>query len=165
MNPNHYLAVAIDYLFGHRDGWPAERGGRQDAGQLVDDRPRRRRPGPAAARGAGRLQVVRPRAARRVASAFGGEESAGASFLRRDGSVWTTDKDGILLGLLARGDHRGDREDAVRALPRPDGALRRARLRPHRRPATAEQKAALAKLSPDAGHRRPACGRADHRRC
>ena len=57
-------------------------------------------PGPQAARGPGRIQVVRTGTARRSV-AFGGEESAGASFLQRDGSVWTTDKDGIILALLA----------------------------------------------------------------
>ena len=66
MNPNHYLAVAIDYLYAHRPNWPAERGGRQDAGQLVDDRPGRGRARPHAARGAGRVQVVRARPARRL---------------------------------------------------------------------------------------------------
>ena len=100
MNPNHYLAVAIGYLYRNRPGWPPDAGGRQDAGQLVDDRPGRRRPGAAAGRGAGRVQVVRAGPARRPLG-FGGEESAGASFLRRDGTVWTTDKDGIILGLLA----------------------------------------------------------------
>ena len=59
------------------------------------------RPGPAARRGAGRLQVVRRRACFDGSCCFGGEESAGASFLRRDGTVWTTDKDGPIMDLLA----------------------------------------------------------------
>ena len=101
MNPNHYLAVAIEYLLAHRPQWSRERGRRQDAGVERADRPRRRRPRPPPARGAGRLQVVR-------AGLLDGSivlrrrgERRGASFLRRDGSAWTTDKDGIILGLLA----------------------------------------------------------------
>ena len=100
MNPNHYLAVAIDYLYAHRPDWRARRRDRQDARLVVDHRPRRRRPRPPALGGAGRVQVVRPGLVD-GSVAFGGEESAGASFLRRDGSVWTTDKDGIILALLA----------------------------------------------------------------
>ena len=64
LNPNHYLAVAIRYLFAHRDGWPAGDRDRQDDRVLADDRPGGRRPRPAADRGAGRVQVVRARAAR-----------------------------------------------------------------------------------------------------
>ena len=101
MNPNHYLAVAIDYLFAHRADWPADAAIGKTLVSLVDDRPGRRRPRPAAGRGAGRLQVVRARACSTARVGFGGEESAGASFLRRDGTAWTTDKDGILLALLA----------------------------------------------------------------
>ena len=65
LNPNHYLAVAIHYLLTHRPEWPRERTGRQDAGLERADRPRGGRPGPRAARGAGRLQVVRAGAVRR----------------------------------------------------------------------------------------------------
>ena len=66
MNPNHYLAVAISYLFAHRPGLGAGHRGGQDAGVLLADRPGGRRARPRAARGAGRLQVVRARADRRV---------------------------------------------------------------------------------------------------
>ena len=66
LNPNHYLAVAIDYLYRHRDGWPSGGRGGQDAGQLVDDRPGGRGPGPYPAGGTGGVQVVRARAAGRV---------------------------------------------------------------------------------------------------
>ena len=59
LNPNHYLAVAIDYLYRHRDGWPRVRRRGQDPGQLLDDRPGDGGPGPGAARGPGRVQVVR----------------------------------------------------------------------------------------------------------
>ena len=133
MNPNHYLAVAIDYLYAHRAGWPGVGRGRQDAGQLVDDRPGDRRPGPRAAGGAGRVQVVRARLLDGSVG-FGGEESAGASFLQRDGSVWTTDKDGIILALLASEITGGDRARRLHSCTRPDRPARRPRLRPHRHP-------------------------------
>ena len=66
MNPNHFLAVAIAYLFGARDGWRGRRGDRQDARVVVDDRPGRRVARTSAVGGPGRLQVVRAGAARRV---------------------------------------------------------------------------------------------------
>ncbi len=101
MNPNHYLAVAIRYLLTHRPGWPAQLGGRQDAGQQQPDRPRRR-----GSLAANSCEV--PVGFKWFAPGlfdgsfcFGGEESAGASFLRQDGTVWTTDKDGPIMDLLA----------------------------------------------------------------
>ncbi len=100
MNPNHYLAVAIDYLLAHRPGWPgaSQVGKTLVTSSMVD-----------------RVVAAHGRMVREVpvgfkwfvddllagTCCFGGEESAGASFLRRDGTVWTTDKDGILLNLLA----------------------------------------------------------------
>ena len=144
-------------LSGRRDRVPVRpprrlagrRGGRQDAGELVDDRPGRRRPRPAAARGPGRLQVVRARTARRLGR-FGGEESAGASFLRRDGAVWTTDKDGIILCLLASEITAVTGAVAVASSTREltAGSARPAYARVDA-PATREQKALLGKLSPD----------------
>ena len=95
---------------------------------------------------------------------FGGEESAGASFLRRDGSVWTTDKDGILLALLASRDpgrdRAGRRRSCTRELTERFGEPAYARVDA---PATREEKAALGKLSPEDGHRHRAGRRADHR--
>ena len=82
MNPNHFLAVAIGYLYAHRPDWPPDAGDRQDGRQLVDDRPGGRRPGPQAGGDARRVQVVRRRACSTARIGFGGEESAGASFLR-----------------------------------------------------------------------------------
>ena len=101
MNPNHYLAVAIGYLFAHRPGVGGAGRRRQDAGVVVDDRPGGGRPRPRAARGAGRASSGSCPGLLDGTVGFGGEESAGASFLRHDGTVWTTDKDGILLALLA----------------------------------------------------------------
>ncbi len=101
MNPNHYLAVAINYLFGGaRPGWPADAGiGKTLVSSALIDR---------VAHGLGRRLDEVPVGFKwfvpgllNGSVGFGGEESAGASFLRQDGSVWTTDKDGLLLGLLA----------------------------------------------------------------
>lgn len=100
MNPNHYLAVAISYLFSHREQWPAGAGiGKTLVSSSMIDR---------VAADVGRPLVEVPVGFKWFVDGlsdgtlgFGGEESAGASFLRRDGSVWTTDKDGILLALLA----------------------------------------------------------------
>ncbi|WP_405559769.1 phosphoglucomutase (alpha-D-glucose-1,6-bisphosphate-dependent) [Streptomyces sp. NBC_01180] len=100
MNPNHYLAAAISYLFTHREQWPAGAGvGKTLVSSGMIDR---------VAAGLGRELVEVPVGFKWFVDGlvdgslgFGGEESAGASFLRRDGSVWTTDKDGIILALLA----------------------------------------------------------------
>ncbi len=100
MNPNHFLAVAIEYLFAHRAGWPATAAiGKTLVSSSMIDR---------VAAALGRQLVEVPVGFKWFVPGlldgslgFGGEESAGASFLRRDGTVWTTDKDGILLDLLA----------------------------------------------------------------
>ncbi|MBC8090635.1 MAG: alpha-D-glucose phosphate-specific phosphoglucomutase, partial [Pseudonocardia sp.] len=100
MNPNHFLAVAIGYLFAHRPGWPADAGiGKTAVSSSMIDR---------VADDLGRRLVETPVGFKwfvpgliDASFGFGGEESAGASFLRRDGGVWTTDKDGIILALLA----------------------------------------------------------------
>src|SRR4051812_16570537 len=101
LNPNHYLAVAIAYLFGGaRPDWPASTGiGKTLVSSTMID---------LVARDLGRRLVEVPVGFKWFVEGlldgslgFGGEESAGASFLRRDGSPWSTDKDGILLALLA----------------------------------------------------------------
>src|SRR5690606_15433004 len=100
MNPNHYLAVAIDYLFSHRPQWGADVAvGKTLVSSSMIDRVVKR---------LGRKLLEVPVGFKWFVDGlldgtlgFGGEESAGASFLRRDGSVWTTDKDGIILCLLA----------------------------------------------------------------
>ena len=100
MNPNHYLAAAISYLFGHRPQWGREAAvGKTIVSSAIIDR---------VAKKLGRGLVETPVGFKwfvdgLIGGGFGfaGEESAGASFLRRDGSVWTTDKDGLILGLLA----------------------------------------------------------------
>ncbi|HEY4910115.1 MAG TPA: phosphoglucomutase (alpha-D-glucose-1,6-bisphosphate-dependent) [Methylomirabilota bacterium] len=149
MNPNHYLAVAIRYLLGHRPQWPAH----AVVGKTLVS--------------SGMIDRVVEKLGRRLSEmpvgfkwfvpglfdgscCFGGEESAGASFLRRDGTVWTTDKDGLIMDLLAAeitartgkdpGEHYGE-------LTAEFGTAYYTRIDA---PATPEQKARLAKLSPDA---------------
>src|SRR5467141_1659357 len=100
MNPNHYLAAAVAYLFEHRPGWnKGSAVGKTIVSSAIIDR---------VAAKLGRKLVETPVGFKWFVDGLGdgsfglaGEESAGASFLRRDGSVWTTDKDGIILGLLA----------------------------------------------------------------
>jgi phosphoglucomutase len=100
MNPNHYLSVAIDYLFRSRSGWRADaQVGKTLVSSSMIDR---------VAKDLGRKLNEVPVGFKWFVDGlvdgsfgFGGEESAGASFLRKDGTVWTTDKDGILLDLLA----------------------------------------------------------------
>ncbi len=148
MNPNHYLATAIDYLFQHRPGW------REDAAvgkTLVSS---------------SMIDRVAAHLGRRLAEVpvgfkwfvdglvdgsygFGGEESAGASFLRQDGTVWTTDKDGIILDLLAAeitaltGEDPGQR---YRLLEEQFGSPVYERMDA---PATPAQKEALKELTPE----------------
>ncbi|MCV7209499.1 phosphoglucomutase (alpha-D-glucose-1,6-bisphosphate-dependent) [Mycolicibacterium canariasense] len=100
LNPNHFLAVAIDYLYTHRSGWSADTAvGKTAVSSSIIDR---------VVAGLGRKLVEVPVGFKWFVDGlisgsigFGGEESAGASFLRTDGTTWTTDKDGIILALLA----------------------------------------------------------------
>ena len=100
MNPNHYLAVAIEYLFSHRDGWADGTAvGKTLVSSSMIDR---------VVASLGRELVEVPVGFKWFVPGlidgtigFGGEESAGASFLRKDGTVWSTDKDGLIMDLLA----------------------------------------------------------------
>jgi phosphoglucomutase len=148
MNPNHYLAAAIDYLYTNRPSWPAGIAvGKTAVSSSIIDR---------VVDGIGRKLVEVPVGFKWFVDGliggtigFGGEESAGASFLRRDGSVWTTDKDGLILALLASemlavtGETPSQR---YRQLTEKYGEPTYARLDA---PANREQKARLAKLSAD----------------
>ncbi|HET6832536.1 MAG TPA: phosphoglucomutase (alpha-D-glucose-1,6-bisphosphate-dependent) [Acidimicrobiales bacterium] len=148
MNPNHYLATAIAYLFGGARDWPAETGvGKTLVSSSMID---------LVCSELGRRLVEVPVGFKWFVDGlldgslgFGGEESAGASFLRRDGSAWSTDKDGILLALLAA-------EMTARSGRDPGAAhaelTERFGTPAYRRidaPASPERKAVLAKLSSD----------------
>jgi phosphoglucomutase len=148
MNPNHYLAVAINYLYARRDGWPSDSAvGKTLVSSSMIDR---------VTAGLGRRLLEVPVGFKWFVPGlldgsvgFGGEESAGASFLQRDGSVWTTDKDGIILCLLASEITAvtGSSPSALyRELTSRYGEPAYARIDS---PATREQKAILAKLSPE----------------
>lgn len=146
LNPNHYLAVAIDYLLGHRSGWADSVAiGKTAVSSSIIDR---------VVAGLGRKLIEVPVGFKWFVDGlvsgsigFGGEESAGASFLRTDGSVWTTDKDGIILALLASeilAVTEQTPSEHYRALTEKYGAPMYARIDA---PADREQKARLAKLS------------------
>jgi phosphoglucomutase len=148
MNPNHYLAVAIEYLFRNRTDWPAGAAvGKTLVSSSMIDR---------VAADLGRSLLEVPVGFKWFVSGlldgsigFGGEESAGASFLRRDGRPWTTDKDGIILCLLASEitavTGRTPSEHYADLVARfGDPAYARTDV-----PATREEKAVLGKLSPE----------------
>jgi phosphoglucomutase len=149
LNPNHYLSVAISYLFAHRDTWPSTTAvGKTLVSSAMIDR---------VADGLGRRLLEMPVGFKWFVDGlldgslgFGGEESAGASFLRRDGSVWTTDKDGIVPCLLAAemtavtGTDPGELYQSLTERYG-DPAYERVDA-----PAGPQQKAALSELSPEA---------------
>ena len=149
MNPNHYLSVAIQYLLTHRPRWPAQAAiGKTVVSSSMIDR--------VASKLGRRLSEVPVGFKWFVpglfdgSCCFGGEESAGASFLRHDGSVWTTDKDGPIMDLLAAeitARTGKDPGEHYRALTAEFGTAYYTRIDA---PATPEQKARLEKLSPEA---------------
>jgi phosphoglucomutase len=148
LNPNHYLAVAIAYLFTNRPQWsPGAAIGKTVVSSSLIDR---------VAKHLGRRLFEVPVGFKWFVDGllagtlgFGGEESAGASFLRRDGTVWTTDKDGIIMGLLAAemtARTGRDPGEQYRDLAAQHGTSYYARTDAA---ATPEEKALLGKLSPD----------------
>ena len=148
LNPNHYLAVAISYLFANRPQWSNEAAiGKTVVSSSLIDR---------VAKHLGRRLYEVPVGFKWFVDGllagtlgFGGEESAGASFLRRDGSVWTTDKDGLIMGLLAAemtARTGRDPGELYADLATQHGTSYYARTDAA---ATPEQKALLAKLSPE----------------
>ena len=149
MNPNHYLAVAIHYLLKHRHRWPPDAlvGKTLVSSSMIDlvveDLGRRLSEVPVGFKwfAPGLLDSV---------YCFGGEESAGASFLRQDGTVWTTDKDGLILGLLAAEITARNGKDPgqyFQDLASKFGTPYYTRIDA---PATPEEKNVLGKLSPEA---------------
>jgi phosphoglucomutase len=148
MNPNHYLSAAIEYLYQHRKGWPSAAAvGKTLVSSSMIDR---------VTAGLSRELLEVPVGFKWFVPglldgsvAFGGEESAGASFLQRDGSVWTTDKDGIILALLASEITAVTGQTPSQLY---DGLTERYGSPVYARvdaPASREQKAALARLSPE----------------
>jgi phosphoglucomutase len=146
LEPNHYLAAAIDYLFRHRPGWgPSVTVGKTVVTSGMVDRVAARLGRPLVEVPVGFKWFVDGLIGGTIG--FCGEESAGATFLRRDGGVWTTDKDGIVPGLLAAemtARTGKDPGEHYRALTAELGAPCYTRVDA---PATAEEKARLAKLS------------------
>ena len=149
LNPNHYLAAAIDYLLDHRPAWSSTaKVGKTLVSSALIDRVVAKH---------GRQLMEVPVGFKWFAPGlydgsccFGGEESAGASFLRRDGRVWTTDKDGLLLGLLAAemtAVTGRDPGEHYRALTAELGAPVYTRIDT---PCTPEQKAGFMRLTPEA---------------
>jgi phosphoglucomutase len=147
MNPNHYLAVAVWYLFQNRPGW---KGGAAVGKTLVSS---------------SMLDRVAAHLGRELSEVpvgfkwfvdglidgscgFGGEESAGASFLRKDGTVWTTDKDGIIMDLLACEITANTGKDPAELYKELEGTFGSPVYERIDAPATVEQKAVLKELSP-----------------
>ena len=157
MNPNHYLAVAIGYLLEHRGGWPpgAMVGKTVVSSSLID-----------------RVVASRNRKLCEVpvgfkyftpglfdgSCCFGGEESAGASFLRRDGTTWVTDKDGLILGLLAAEILARTGRDPGRHYAELAAQFGTPHYRRIDAPATPQQKAAFKRLTPEAVSARELAG-------
>jgi len=149
MNPNHYLAVAINYLLTHRPQWPEQAAvGKTLVSSSMIDRVTKK---------LGRRLYEVPVGFKWFVAGlfdgsccFGGEESAGASFLRKDGTVWTTDKDGLIMNLLsAEITARTGRDpgELYRELTATCGAPCYTRIDA---PATPDQKSRLGKLAPEA---------------
>jgi phosphoglucomutase len=148
MNPNHYLAAAMAYLFENRPQWRADSAvGKTVVSSAIIDR---------VAKKLGRRVVETPVGFKwfvdgLIGGSFGiaGEESAGASFLRRDGSVWTTDKDGIILGLLAAEMTARTKRDPSQLFDQLTGELGKPFYERIDAPATPAQKNLLKALSPE----------------
>ncbi|HEY9698558.1 MAG TPA: phosphoglucomutase (alpha-D-glucose-1,6-bisphosphate-dependent) [Trichocoleus sp.] len=148
MNPNHFLAVAIRYLFTQRSGWSANSAiGKTLVSSSMIDR---------VGKEIGRQVCEVPVGFKWFVSGlldgsfgFGGEESAGASFLRKDGTVWTTDKDGIIMDLLAAEITAKTGKDPGQHYQELTERLGKSYYTRIDSPATPEQKARLSKLSPD----------------
>lgn len=148
MNPNHFLAVAIWYLFSNRENWPFSSAiGKTAVSSSLIDR---------VARDIGRQLCEVPVGFKWFVDGlldgsfgFGGEESAGASFLRKNGQVWTTDKDGIIMDLLAAEITARTGKDPGEHYQDLTARLGKSYYTRIDSPATPEQKAGLSKLSPE----------------
>jgi hypothetical protein len=161
MNPNHFLSAAVAYLYRNRDWRPDVAVGKTLVSTSMLDR---------VAAELGRKLLEVPVGFKWFVDGlvdgtlgFGGEESAGASFLRRDGTVWTTDKDGLIACLLAAELTAGDGHDPAAAYDA-DGEVRRAGLSPHRRPGDARAEGDPLEAVTDQIQASSARRRADHGR-
>ena len=161
LDPNHYLSVAISYLFANRPQWSQTVAvGKTVVSSSMIDR---------VVNKLGRQLVEVPVGFKWFVEGlidgslgFGGEESSGATFLRRDGTVWTTDKDGLVPEPASCGDHRAHREGPGRALSRTDSGVRHAILHTHRRAGDAGAEGEARKTIARGGCDREARWRADH---
>lgn len=159
MNPNFYLAAAISYLHANRPGWRGDSAvGKTAVSSAMIDR---------VVAKIGRELVEVPVGFKWFCAGlldgslgFGGEESAGASFLRRDGSVWTTDKDGLIMGLLAAEITAQTGYDPARLYDSTTGELGRSFYQRIDAPASAEQKVLLANIAPEQFARQELAGEA-----
>ncbi len=148
MNPNHYLAVAIQYLFSHRPGWPETAGvGKTLVSSSLIDK---------VAQDLGRTLVEVPVGFKYFVEGllsgtlgFGGEESAGASFLKMDGGPWSTDKDGVIMGLLAAEITATTGRTPSQHFAELSEKFGRSAYNRADAPASAEAKKVLSNLSPD----------------
>ena len=148
MSPNHYLSVAVGYLFSHRPEWPQDAAvGKTVVSSAMLDR---------VAQSLGRRVAEVPVGFKWFvpgllsgALGFGGEESAGASFLRKDGATWTTDKDGIILDLLAAEILAVTGKDPAEQYADLEAQFGHSCYRRLEAPATREQKAVFKRLTPD----------------
>jgi phosphoglucomutase len=148
MNPNAYLAASISYLYAHRPDWRSDCAvGKTAVSSAMIDRVTAK---------LGRKLIETPVGFKWFSAGlidgslgFGGEESAGAAFLRRDGSVWTTDKDGLIMGLLAAEITAKTGQDPGQFYDAATHDLGKSYYQRIDAPASCEQKARLAKLTPD----------------
>ena len=159
MNPNHYLSVAIQYLLTHRPEWPAEAvvGKTLVSSQMIDR----------VVQKLGRRLWETPVGFKWFVPGlidgsvcFGGEESAGASFLRRDGTVWTTDKDGLIMDLLAAEITARTDKDPSEHFSDLENEFGRPYYTRIDQPASREQKAKLGALMPESVHASSLAGEA-----
>ncbi len=159
MNPNHYLAAAIAYLFTHRPGWQSGAGiGKTVVSSSIIDR---------VAQSLNRRLVEVPVGFKwfipglsEGSLGFGGEESAGAAFLRLDGTTWVTDKDGIIMDLLAAEMLAVTGRDPAALYKELTASLGEPLYERIDAPATRAQKSALQRLSPQQVHSRELAGEA-----
>ena len=161
--PNHYLSVAIDYLFRHRPRLEGGRRGRQDRREQRHDRSRRPRGSGARCTKCRWASNGSWRAASTASSDSAARKARAPRSCRIDGSAWTTDKDGIVPCAAVGGDHGAHRPRSRRGVPRADARTRRAVRRSRRRPRDARAEEEARQARPLAGAHRPKLAGETHR--